>query len=133
MPFPLDIEFVRRTEAKLGRQLPPSYVLWMCRSNGGDLDAQGDNWTLHPILDDSDQKRLKRTCNDIVRETNAARQSPSFPRNALSIGSNGGGDHLVLMAAPSSDHYDAVVYFWDHETGELLIVANDISELSRDD
>ncbi|MGQ0634701.1 MAG: SMI1/KNR4 family protein [Planctomycetaceae bacterium] len=133
MPFSLDIGYVRRTEAKLGRQLPPNYVVLMCRSNGGGFEAHGDDWTLHPIFDDSDRQRLRRTCNDIVRETDAARQWPNFPPNALSIGSNGSGDHLLLLADPSSDHYDAVVYIWDHETGELLRAANDISDLSTDE
>lgn len=60
MPFPLDIQFVKRTEAKLGRRLPPDYVIRMCRENGGNVHAADDAWELYPIFDDSDRRRLRR-------------------------------------------------------------------------
>src|SRR5271168_1335657 len=105
MAFPVDIQFVKRAEAKLGRKLPLGYVVKMCRDNGGEVDAGTDHWWLHPIFDDSDRKRLKRTCNDIVRETASAREWPDFPPNALAIGHNGGGDKLVLLADPKASLY----------------------------
>lgn len=40
----------------------------------------------HPILDSSDRKRLKRSCNDIVHETAFMRDWPDWPENALAIG-----------------------------------------------
>ena len=124
MAFRLDIQFVKRTEAKLGRKLPLGYVAKMCRDNGGEVAADPDQWLLYPIFDDSDRKRLKRTCNDIVHETALAREWPDFPPEALAIGNNGGGDKLVLMADPLSDHYADTVYWWDHETGEVNRVAD---------
>src|ERR1022692_1274777 len=99
MPFPVDIEFVKRAEAKLGRKLPLGYVGKMCQHNGGEVIAGSDCWQLHRIFDDSDKKRLKRTCNDIARETRVARELTfDFPPSALVIGANGGGDLLVLLA-----------------------------------
>jgi len=133
MPFPLDIQFVKRAEAKLGRKLPLGYVVRMTRENGGGVTADGEHWSLHPIFDDSDRKHLKRTCNDIVRETTSAREWPDFPPEALAIGNNGGGDVLILLADPKSDRYADAVYWWDHETGELTKVADDFQELSDDD
>jgi hypothetical protein len=129
MPFPVDIRFVKRAEEKLRRKLPSSYVARMCMRNGGELAAGDDAWQLYPVLDDSDRKRLARTCNDIVRETNAARQWRDFPANAVAIGSNGGGDQLVLVADESTDRFRDEVYWWDHETGELHKVADDFQEL----
>lgn len=129
MAFPLDMQFVKRAEAKLGRKLPLGYVAHMCRDNGGEVSAGTDFWNLFPIFDDSDRKRLKRTCNDIVRETASARQWPDFPNEALAIGNNGGGDLLVLLAE-AEDRYTETVYWWDHETGDLHRVADGFEELS---
>jgi hypothetical protein len=132
MAFPLDIQFVKRAEARLGRKLPLGYVVKMCRDNSGQVATGDDEWQLYPIFDDSDRKRLKRTCNDIVRETASARDWPGFPPGALAIGSNGGGDHLVLLADPETDRYTEAVYWWDHETDALHKVADAFEELSSE-
>ena len=130
MAFPLDIQFVKRAEAKLGRKLPLGYVARMCRENGGDVATETDSWLLFPIFDDSDKKRLKRTCNDIIRETTSSRDWPEFPPEAIAIGNNGGGDKLVFLADPESDRYADAVYWWDHETGELNRVVEAFEDLS---
>jgi hypothetical protein len=131
MPFPIDIHFVKRAEAKLGRKLPLGYIAKMCRDNGGEVATGTEFWWLYPIFDDSDRKRLKRSCNDIIRETASARQWPAFPTNALAIGHNGGGDLLVFLDDPETDRYADAVYWWDHETGEVSQVADAFEELSR--
>jgi hypothetical protein len=131
MAFPLDIQFVKHAEAKLGRKLPLAYVAEMCRENGGEVATETDHWWLYPIFDDSDRKRLKRTCNDIVRETASARKWPNFPETALAIGNNGGGDQLVILADPQTDRYADAIYWWDHETGELNKVVDDFKQMSR--
>jgi hypothetical protein len=130
MAFLVEISLVKRTEAKLGRKLPLGYVAKMCRSNGGEVHARNDCWSLFPIFDDSDRTRLKRTCNDIVRETTVARGWAGFPEDALAIGSNGTGDKLVFLIDPISDRYADPVYWWDHETGELIPVADTFDDLA---
>lgn len=130
MAFPVDIRFVKQAELKLGRKLPLGYVARLCRNNGGDVAAGTDRWHLHPIFDDSDRARLKRTCNDIVRETARAQNMPDFPQRALAIGNNGGGDLLILVADEQSNCYSEAVYWWDHETGDLCKVADMFEELS---
>lgn len=45
MAFALDIQFVKRAEAKLGRKLPLVYVAKMCRENGGGV-ATGTDYCL---------------------------------------------------------------------------------------
>ena len=131
MPFPLDVRFVRAAEAKLGRSLPLGYVARMCRDNGGSVEVGEDLFELHPILDTTDRKRLARSCNDILRETAAAReyQPDQFPPDALAIGNNGGSDLLVLLPDPAGGRYADAVYWWDHETGELHPAADAFEEL----
>jgi hypothetical protein len=130
MPFPVDIKHVNDAEAKLGVRFPPSFVVKMTKLNGGSVTTAIDSWELYPFLDSSDRKRLARTCNDIVRETKLARQAPQFPRDAVAIGDNGGGDHLVLL--PEIDAplvLSHAVFWWDHETGEMHHVADDFADL----
>lgn len=131
MPFPVDRLSIAATEVKLGVTFPLSFVTRMLPRNGGEIHAAGDIWELHPFLDTSDRKRLKRTCNDIVHETRWSRSmAADFPQEAVSIASNGGGDQLVFMpAAASPGHLQDRVYLWDHETGDLSEVARDFSEL----
>jgi hypothetical protein len=129
MPFPLDIQFVRQAEAKLGRRLPLGYVARLCRDNGGQVAVGDDVFFLYPILDTSDRKRLARTCNDIVRETGQAKQWPGFPADAVAIGDNGGGDKLVFLPDPDAPRFADAVYWWDHETDELHAAADAFEDL----
>ncbi len=102
MPFPLDIKFVRRAEAALGIAFPSGFIRRMLADNGGEQFVQlvGDTFQLFPFFDDSDKKRLKRTCNDIVRETGKARECAGFPPNAVAIGADGGGNYLCSCLTP---------------------------------
>lgn len=130
MPFPVEIKFINDAEAKLGVKFPASFVVKMTKLNGGSVATEIDDWQLFPFLDSSDRKRLARTCNDIVRETRSARESPHFPHEAVAIGANGGGDHLILLPQPDAPHLlSHEVFWWDHETGEIIQVADDFSEL----
>jgi hypothetical protein len=130
MPFPVDSVFVERAAQKLGIRLPLRYIAHMQRSNGGEVDAAGENWLLFPIYDDSDRTRINRTCNDVVRKTQLARAWPRFPANGVTIASNGGGDNLIFLPNESNEMLAEVVYWWDHETGQLEAVADDFGELS---
>lgn len=121
MPFPLDPECVVRAEQKLGAKLPPSYVAKMLQANGGSIEVDADEWELHPILDETDSRRLARTCNDILRETDQAREWEGFPQEALSIGRNGFGDHLVVLRS-GGGMFEETLYHWDHETHEVIAI-----------
>lgn len=74
-----------------------SYRQAMMTSNGGQVSAHDDVWDLHPALDTSDRKRLKRSCNDILHDTEYMLDWPGWPKNALALGSNSDGDRLVLL------------------------------------
>ena len=90
MPFPVDVASVRKAEAQLRRQLPAAYVAAMLVENGGEIRFAGEAWFLHPILDDTDRTRLKRTCNDVVRET-TRRVTGRISRDGVSIAHDGAG------------------------------------------
>jgi hypothetical protein len=129
MPFDLDVRFIAAAEEKLGASLPNSYKEAMQTSNGGAVLAFDDVWHLYPILDTSDSKRLKRSCNDILYETNLMHSWAGWPKNALAIASNGTGDRLVLLK--ENQLYDPAVYVWLHDTGELVPVAGVFSDLEH--
>ena len=120
MPFPVADEFIDETERKLGIVFPQSFRKRMRRNNGGELLTTEDAWELFPFHDATDRKHISRTCNDIVRETNNARQWPEFPPEAVAIGSNGGGDVLILLpSVADSTLLQPNPFVWLHETGEL--------------
>lgn len=133
MPFPVDVKWITQTEKKLGVRFPASFVTAMSKMNGGSVRTSIDQFELFPFLDVSNRKRIQRTCGSIDRETTTARREwCGFPADAVAIGTNGGGDLLVLM--PMAEHPDTLqhtVYWWDHETGEIEPVADDFSDLPK--
>jgi hypothetical protein len=128
MAFPVDRQFIERAEHQLGCPLPEALVRRLCSENGGEVEAAGDTWQLHPVFDDTDRKRIARTANHLLRETEVARRWSGFPAQALAIASNGSGDHLVLVR--DGNRFDDTVYWWDHETGELNVAAKTFADLS---
>ena len=130
MPFPVDEKYIQQAEQKLGVRFPASFRERMMQDNGGEVETPPDAWQLYPFMDTSDKKRLKRTCNDIARETASAKQWDSFPQDAIAIGSNGCGDQLVLTLSDDSGVLQNAVFWWDHETGEIHKIADDFSQLA---
>jgi hypothetical protein len=127
MPFDLAESFVLAAERELGATLPPSYRRSMLQENGGELETDGEVWDQYPIADTSDRKRLSRTANHILKETQSCREWPGFPSDALAIAGNGAGDQLVFLQRGGL--FEPGVYAWSHETGDLSKVANDFAEL----
>ena len=130
MPFPVDERFIVETEKKLGVRFPVSFRLKMMEENGGDVITDPDEWQLHPFFDTSDKTRIKRTCNDIVRETASARVWTGFPQTAVAIGSNGSGDQLILLPSQGTTALQEAVFWWDHETGTVHKIAEDFTKLN---
>lgn len=97
MPFPVDERYIAQTETKLAVKFPNSFREKMMKENGGEIEAPADAWALYPFFDSSDKKRVKRTSNDIVRETENALKWDRFPVNAVAIGANGSGDQLIFL------------------------------------
>ena len=110
-----------RAEHSLGRRLPEDWRQRLMKANGGSVEIEDEEWELYPVFDDSDPRRLKRTANDIVRETAEARKWNGFPADAVAVGHNGCGDRLVLMPQ-SQDAFGPTLYVWEHDSRELLEV-----------
>lgn len=127
MPFTLDEKYLHIAEDKLGARLPDSYRRAMTAANGGEITGDLEDWVLYPIMDSTDRKRLARTCNDVVAESARLATWERFPRQALAIAHNGEGDQLLFLR--SNDRFEAAVYRWSHETGELTRVAEDFAWL----
>ena len=129
MPFPLEPIRVEAAERTFGARFPRHYCESMIRANGGCVVAADEVWWLHPLLDDSDVRRLKRTCNDVIRETREAAAWPGFPAGALAIANNGAGDLLVFLPGPVPGALADAVYRFDHETTAVERIAAEFAEL----
>ena len=130
LPFNLSEEELAKTEKELGAKLPNEYREAMKLDNGGAVSTDKSDWELYPIKDTTDRKRLSRTCNNILRETESCKGFGNFPNEALAIASNGSGDQMVFTK--ESDQYLNTVFLWFHETGQLEnlgLTFNEIKEL----
>ncbi len=133
MAFPIDIKYIIETEQELGLVFPDNFKSKMAQVNGGELMTEDDDWQLFPFFDKSDNKRISRTCNNIILETNQAKQWENFPVNGIAIGSNGCGDLLLLLPTKEDNRkLSDEIFMWFHETGETDKIADSINELNDD-
>ena len=123
--FPIELEFILETENETGFEFPKIFKEKMQELNGGEFFTDDDDWELFPFFDKSDKKRISRTCNHIVLETNKAKKWNNFPENTFAIGKNGCGDLLVLMEK-EPNKLGEEIYVWEHDTGELFKVGENI-------
>lgn len=126
MAFPVDEAAIERAEQRLGRRLPTALRERLMRDNGGEIEADGDVWKLHPVFDDTDRKRASRTASHIIRETKSAREGwYGFPEDAVAIAEADNGDLVILL--PGSDDY----HLWLHEVGTYSPVKIDLDSGGR--
>jgi len=129
MAFDLHEKFIVAAEKTLNCKLPSSYRWSMQENNGGTIEADDGFWDLFTIADNSDKKRLSRSCNNIITEMKRSSLRANFPKNVLAIASDGTGDLMILKKDPSGDCYFDNVYIWFHETGEIVELVSDFKEL----
>jgi hypothetical protein len=130
MPFTTELRFIEAAEAKLGARLPASFREHLLKSNGGEIIVMDIPWELNPVFDTSDKEHARRTGIDIVKETASAREWRGFPPNAVSIGSDGCGNHLVFLPGEHDvSLFKPTLFVWWHEGSKLEIAANDFGEL----
>jgi hypothetical protein len=119
VPFPVGEDRIREAEAQLERALPAALRSRLMRDNGGEIVVPGHPgddpiWSLHPVWDPSDRRRMSRTANHIVSETRKAHKNIGhLPAGSIVIADNGSGDLLLMLV----DRDDLV--WWNHETGEV--------------
>lgn len=125
MPFPVGEEHIAAEEAKLGRRLPEPLRSRLSADNGGEIACSDPNWDeswrLYPVWDPTDRRTAGRTANSIARETESLHRDLGgiFPEDAIAVGSNDGGDHLIVRAGRTE------VEIWDHETRKVVPAALD--------
>lgn len=127
--FDLSEEQIKRTEEELGAKLPHEYREAMKIDNGGEASTEEDDWEFYPIKDTSDRKRLSRSCNHIINETESCHGFGNFPENAITIAGNGLGDQMVFLK--KGDSFGGTVYLWLHESGEIQQLAGSFSEIEK--
>ncbi len=132
MPFPVELKYIKETEEELGVEFPKIFKEKMQEENGGEFLTEDEDWELFPFFDKSDKKRISRTCNHIILETKNAREWENFPEKAYAIGKNGCGDFLVLIEKEPNKLSDKI-YVWEHETGKLIKVGEDINDYEEYD
>ena len=135
MPFPVEPQYIQAAEQALGIQFPPRFKARLQAENGGEILLEPDNedssFTLLPVFDTSDKKRLCRTCNHIAKETASARESwHGFPAQAVLIGDNQCGDFLLLLPE-SPQQLGEAIFLWSSDGGELEQVASSIDDLDE--
>lgn len=112
MAFPVSDALIARAEHELGRELPSALKARLRHNNGGEVRTEDADWTLFPVYDSTDRKRIARTANHVVRESARWRKWHGFPEGALAIAEDGEGNALIVLVG--SDDIEV----WDHETGE---------------
>lgn len=129
MPFPIEEKYILETESELNVVFPIEFKNRMIQLNGGELVIKKQEFELYPFFDKSDRKRISRTCNNIVLETENAREWNGFPKHATAIGSDGLGNQIILM-----HNGDGIlsneIYLWNHESRTVKKIAESIHKLS---
>jgi len=129
LPFDLSEDQLLKAEDELGSQLPHDYREAMKLANGGEATTEEDDWEFYPIKDTSDRKRLSRSCNHIINETESCKEFGNFPEGAIAIAGNGLGDQTVFIK--ELGQFQTAVFLWLHETGELKELAASCKEIAK--
>ncbi|MCW8877403.1 MAG: SMI1/KNR4 family protein [Kangiellaceae bacterium] len=132
MPFPLDEKFIISAEERLKAKFPEGFRNAMMEVNAREVYVKecilAEEFDFFPFFDDSDRKRVKRTCNDIVKETMSAREGWELGDDLVAIAGNGTGDLLLYRIGEDGQMEDGVLW-WNHETRDLTLVASNVLEL----
>jgi hypothetical protein len=78
VPFDLSDEQLSITETLIGAKLPHEYREAMKIYKGGEASTGEDGWEFYPIKDTSDRKRISRTCNHMISETESCKGLGDF-------------------------------------------------------
>ena len=124
MGFNLEEVFIKNTENNLGIQFSLSFKTKMMDDNGGEISIKGEGWFIFPFYDNSDKRRIKRTSNNITRETNLFYLDHDDIKNYVVFADNGSGDYLLFDKKNPTP-----VYMFLHESEIIKKVAEDFSDL----
>ena len=130
MPFPLDEKYIIETEDILNLRFPRAFREKMMKENGGEVEIGDNIWNLFPFFDKTDIKRISRTNNHILKETENSKEWSNYPVNAISIGENSCGDKLILYPEENNpQELSESIHVWWHETGNVEKLADSFEKL----
>jgi hypothetical protein len=115
MGLPVDDERIAETEARLGRPLPEGFRELTKQSNGGtSIKVGGTSFDVYAVWDPSDRKRMGRSANHVIRETESMyRDLGDFlPAGGVILASNAGGDPLIQLP-------DGMLVVWSFRTHKV--------------
>jgi hypothetical protein len=114
MGLPVSEDRIAETEAKLGRRLPEGFRALSMASNGGStIRIGGDDFDVLAVWDPTDRKRMSRSANHVMRETESLyRDLGEFlPSGGVVLATNAGGDPLMQLP-------DGSLVIWSMRTGK---------------
>lgn len=92
----------------------------------GEVSSPVGHWTLFRLVID----RENTDGLGIVADTRSAQDWRGFPSDAVAIGFNDLGDYILLLPQGRKHRLADVVFWWDHETCRLDVLADSIEELA---
>jgi len=132
VPLPIPQTRIRETEVTLGVSFPAAFKMYMGRSNGGSTEIAGEAWFLFSVRDATTRETLRRTAEDLVRETaRAIEANLGFPSDGVAIAHNGAGDLLFLRR--HGNQLGNEVWIYRLHGGELSLALDDVAELWEHD
>jgi hypothetical protein len=94
---------------------------------GGEVSSSVGSWTLfRSVIDVGDPAKR----SGIVAGTESAREWRGFPEDAVAIGFNTLGDYIVVLRRKRNKLLFEDIFWWDHETCDVEVLADSIDELS---
>ncbi|MBK1792182.1 SMI1/KNR4 family protein [Persicirhabdus sediminis] len=126
---PIDLKFIEEAEFDLGIKFPVAYRRKMMRHNGGSVLLKSECYQLHPFLDSSDECSTQNTSQSVVRQTQLERLAQKLPDDIIVIGRSDEG-HLLVLLMMGTGNVDERVFWFDINSRELGVAANEFSELN---
>jgi len=126
----IDAARIKNAEDGLGVTFPPVYRAWIRTRNGGTVRFKDETWTVNPIFDDTDRQTMRKTASHVVADTSFVRNYPTFPKGGVSIAQLNV-SRLVLVPKADASQLGEQVYYWDPDSDEPELVADDVIALDR--
>ena len=129
MQNPADKSLIENVEDELDVRFPDSYRTKMMEANGGRVNLPNRYFELHPLYNIQDKQR---TCVNVVYATKKSHEQYDVPSNLVVLGNDGNSNLLVYKIAGNGE-LDPAVYWFNHETRDVMFIASDFRDLVLED
>ena len=125
-------EKIKKEEASLNRDLPPSFRKWLLENNG--LDIEGVH--IYPIRDERDVRKTWESLTYNLENGWAAwldnfEEEEMHFSHLLPFADYGTGDYYCFDYSSINNVGECPVVRWSHETGETELRAKNYSEFTE--